>query len=314
MIDRDYRLAGAARVIVIVAGLIGFATAAEVAPAPAPVAAAGDEFDNPEAVAERFGTELGRLTKQQEVVTPAALAKQAAQQKTCRIEITADPGKELSPETIYATARRSVVIVGGIAWCKRHEAWHASCATGFVVHKDGVIATNFHVVTTFQEMRAVGVMTSDGRVYPIKAVLAADAHNDLAVLKIEAQGLAPLPVADRVPVGAAVYCLSHPSLNYAGTENAFYSFTQGIVCGKFQLRGEDDKLVNVLAITADYAQGSSGGPILNSHGAVIGIVCQNLPLSSDEEGNDVQMTWKFSRPSSSLLPLLRGGPASPRRY
>jgi S1-C subfamily serine protease len=43
-----------------------------------------------------------------------------------------------------------------------------------------------------------------------------------------------------------------------------------------------------ITITADYAQGSSGGPILNEHGAVVGMVCQTLTISDDND--DSQMT------------------------
>jgi len=59
-----------------------------------------------------------------------------------------------------------------------------------------------------------------------------------------------------------------------------------------------------ITITADYAQGSSGGPILNEHGAVVGMVCQTLTISDDS--GESQMTWKFTRPSSSILSLLQG--------
>jgi S1-C subfamily serine protease len=145
-------------------------------------------------------------------------------------------------------------------------------------------------------------MTSDGRVFPIKAVLATDRINDAAVLKVEATDLKPLPLARSVRVGATVYCLSHPLMNYMGTENGFFAFTQGIVSGRYrsQLRGETP--INVLTITADYAQGSSGGPILNEHGAVVGMVCETLTISDDND--EGQMTWKFTRPSSSILALL----------
>ena len=63
--------------------------------------------------------------------------------------------------------------------------------------------------------------------------------------------------------------------------------------------------LNVLAITADYAKGSSGGPILNEHGAVVGIICQTRALFHDEDETEPQITWKFSRPSSSLLAILK---------
>jgi S1-C subfamily serine protease len=63
-----------------------------------------------------------------------------------------------------------------------------------------------------------------------------------------------------------------------------------------------------ITITADYAQGSSGGPILNEHGAVVGMVCQTLAISDDND--ESQKTWKFTRPASSIFALLEGSPAT----
>ncbi len=143
-----------------------------------------------------------------------------------------------------------------------------------------------------------------------RSELAVDRLNDAAVLKVEATDLMPLPLARSVRVGATVYCLSHPLMNYMGTENGFFAFTQGIVSGRYRTRLMGVTPINVLAITADYAQGSSGGPILNEHGAVVGMVCQTLTISDDND--ETQMTWKFSRPSSSILALLQGS-ATPRK-
>jgi S1-C subfamily serine protease len=127
----------------------------------------------------------------------------------------------------------------------------------------------------------------------------------VAVLKIEANNLSPLPFAPSALVGSTVYCLSHPELSLVGNENGYFTFTKGMVCGKFRLRLGGDKPLNVLAITADYGKGSSGGPILNENGAVVGMVSSTMALLDDPEGN-VQMTWKFTRPSSSILALLQG--------
>lgn len=148
-------------------------------------------------------------------------------------------------------------------------------------------------------------MTDDGRVFPVKAVLAADVRNDVAVLKIEVNNLPPLPFAASASVGSRVYCLSHPELNSPGDENEFFAFTRGMVCGKFRLRLGRDTPVKLLAITADYGRGSSGGPILNEHGAVVSMVCSTMALLDDDEGS-AQMTWKFTLPSNSILALLQG--------
>jgi S1-C subfamily serine protease len=278
-------------------------------PAVAAAAVAGDSFEDPEAIAKIFSSELAKLAKRETLVSPEDLVEQAKKEQTCLIDTLADRGEKLTAEAVYALARRSVVIVGGINKSGKARSPHAYCASGFVIRKDGVIVTNFHVLSSFEQMKAVGVMTAEGRLYPIQSVLAADRHNDVAVLKVAADNLPPLALAGTVPVGATVYCLSHPVLN-ARKENGFYSFTAGIVSGKFRLRIAEGTLVNVLAITADYATGSSGGPILNEHGAVVAMVCQTLPIYHDQEELDVQMIWKFTRPTSSILPLLAKPPAA----
>jgi S1-C subfamily serine protease len=214
----------------------------------------------------------------------------------------------LAPEQIYASARKSVGVIGGISPRRRSSEWSGSYATGFVIRGDGIIVTNAHVIEAFADTQAIAVMTDDGRVFPVESVLAADRENDVAVLKVDAENLYALPIARNVAVGTTVYCLSHPALDCEGTENAFYTFTQGIVSGKLRLRIESEEPVNALAITADYAQGSSGGPILNENGAVVGMVCHTLSLSAGD-GSSPQMTWKMARPASSILSLLSDRPS-----
>jgi S1-C subfamily serine protease len=263
------------------------------------------EFSDPSVVARRFASELTRLVKQGKVVAPSELFRQAERAKGCDVTPLPDSAEKLSPEAIYTRAKPAVVTVGALIRPGGHRHFHTALASGFVIRSDGVIVTNYHVIEAFQHAKAVAVMTHDERILPVKEVLAADGHNDVAVVKVEAENLAALPIAANVRVGATVYCLSHPALDSNETETAFYTYTQGMVCGKYRLRLNGPTPLNVLAITADYAKGSSGGPILNEHGAVVGIICQTRALFHDEDETEPQITWKFSRPSSSLLALLR---------
>ncbi len=273
---------------------------------PAGAAAPDDRFEDPEAILKEFTSRVSSMRGRPGVDSPADLARQALANKRAAIETLPDPGEKISPEELYARARRSVVIVGGVSWCRTHQTNHTSCATGFVLHKQGVIVTSYHVVATFRDMTAVGVMTADGRVFPIKSVLAADTRQDVALLKIECDDLAPLPLAATAPVGASIYCLSHPALECGGAQNGFYTFTRGMVSGKFHMRLGGDAPVDVLAITADYAKGSSGGPVLNESGAVVGVVCQTMSVCHGDGSAEIQMTWKFCRPSGSVRALVQG--------
>ena len=296
-----------------VAVLVGYALFANSAPpagelvAPKAATEGGSEeqFDNPESIVKTFVSKLERLAGKAGTVSPAQLNKQLETAKKYAVEIMAQPSERLPSEAIYARARAGAVIIGAIPGADNPERSEPFFASGFVVHKDGLIVSNAHVIEAFREMKAVGVMTSDGQVFPIKAVLAADRLNDVALFKIDATNLTPLPVARSVPVGATIYCLSHPVMDSMGTQYGFFAFTQGIVSGRYRTKFMGETPVNVLTITADYAQGSSGGPILNEHGAVVGIVCETLAIE-DQNGSS-QMTWKFARPASGLLAILQSG-------
>jgi S1-C subfamily serine protease len=267
-------------------------------------------FDDPELIGKTFASNLGQLAGKAGTTSLAALNKQLKTAKSYNVEIAPEPKETLPSETLYARARAGTVIIGAIPGADNPDRSEPVFASGFVVHKDGLIVSNAHVIEAFQGMKAVGAMTSDGRVFPFKAVLAADRVNDVALYKIDATNLTPLPVARSVPVGATIYCLSHPVMNIAGTEFGFFAFTHGIVSGRYRTKLTGETPVNVLTITADYAQGSSGGPILDQSGAVVGIICQTLAIGDEDGGN--QMVWKFARPASSILAILKDTPPTPK--
>jgi len=209
--------------------------------------------------------------------------------------------------SLYEDARKSVLMVGCRYKCEKCSNWHYSTASGFVLSADGVVATNYHVVDREKEQGdAFAVRTWEGKVYAVTGILAAHKSYDLAILKTEAKGLRPLPVAQQAPVGTPVYVISHPS-------NHFYVMTDGIVSHNFIESAHNAAAVPSMAITADYAGGSSGGPILNDQGAVVGMVKATSPeirdlvdFAGSKVGN-IQMVWKFSIPSSSLLQITGNG-------
>jgi serine protease Do len=261
-------------------------------------------FDDIQARSQHFADELERLKEEGQTIPIEKLVEQAQAEKTYRVEIQAGSNEKLSPEAIYTRSRPGVMVLGGIYKCTKCQRWHAQCAGGFAAHKDGLIVTNLHVVEGFKKLEVAGAMTDDGRVFPIKAVLASSHLDDLALLKINADNLQPLPIAEDISVGSAVYCLSHPVLS-EGKINCFYAFTTGIVAGKFSTHNDKQQPMKVLAVTADYGPGASGGPILNEHGAVVAVVCQAIPLLKlDHEKEVVPMVWKFARPSCDILTLL----------
>lgn len=200
------------------------------------------------------------------------------------------------------SAKQSVVVVSGLYKCPKCTRWHAGTASGFVIAADGIIVTNYHVVND-SSLESIVVMTADGRVLPVEEVLAGSRRDDLAVLRVSATDLVPLPIERESavsPVGTAVAVISHP-------DGQHFTSTTGIVSRYFRSRSEEG-LIDEMAITADYARGSSGAPVLNGQGHVIGIVkCTESVYYTEtpQQQRDLQMVFKTCIPASSLARILR---------
>lgn len=178
--------------------------------------------------------------------------------------------KQLNGEEAYRVAAAASVLITGAYKCDKCTRWHCTLASGVVVDPDGVIATNHHVAAGEQAV-AMGVMTADGRFFPVTEVLAANKGTDVALLRVDAKGLTALPVRDDLGAGAAIYCYSHPA-------NSFGCFTDGIVTRYCRLGGADRNGAVFMQITADYARGSSGGPIIDQAGNLVGLVSSTSPV------------------------------------
>ena len=138
------------------------------------------------------------------------------------------------------------------------KAGNAS-GTGFIVAKDGRIATNLHVVAG--NGSAITVTFDDKKVLPVVEVLGFSAKYDLAVLRVDASALPTVPLGDsgRVHVGDPVVAIGNP----LGLD---HTLSNGLVSA---VRTHED--VTILQVSAPISPGSSGGPLLDEHGRVIGV-------------------------------------------
>jgi serine protease Do len=178
-----------------------------------------------------------------------------------------------SPAEIAELALPSVVLI----------KTPAQLGTGFVVWKDGRIATSLHVLVGAKEAT---VVLNDGREFKDITVLGADPAHDLAIIRVGANDLKPLPLGDSAAVkpGERVVAIGHPM----GLGN---TISDGLVSGVREIHPQ----VTLLQITAPIAPGSSGGPIFNERAEVIGVAT----LFSSEGQN-----LNFGVPVSYLKPLL----------
>ncbi len=132
--------------------------------------------------------------------------------------------------------------------------------TGFLVSADGVIVTNYHVIETGN---VAIVKFPDGTAFPVDGVLAADKVRDLAIIKIHGKTFPTVALgdSDRVQVGEEVVAIGNP-LSLEST------VSNGIISG---VRTDKEAGGKFLQVTAPITHGSSGGPLFNMMGEVIGI-------------------------------------------
>jgi hypothetical protein len=156
--------------------------------------------------------------------------------------------------------------------------------SGFVVAEDGRIATNLHVIAGATK---VAVTLVDGSEHPVERVVAVDVERDLAILGIARRGLPSVTLgdSDKVSAGDPVIAIGNPL--------GVFDFTvsDGLISS---VRPLSSHFV-ALQISAPISQGSSGGPLFNPYGEVIGVA-----TFISREGQNIN----FGVPANYLRPLL----------
>lgn len=262
------------------------------------VAAEKLNWDNDHEVMEHL-SRIGTQLIERKATTPKATLVSQFSRKQCRVDLAAECATVREPVELYARARAGVIVVTGLYRCRKCAKWHTTSASGFVLAKNGVAVTNCHVLKS-QEPETFIAMTSDGDVFPIKEVLAASEADDIAIIQLAlppATVMTPLPLAageSAAPVGTRISVISHP-------ERHFYMLTEGMISRYLDWRRASNTVKRV-AITADFAVGSSGAPVLNARGEVVAVVCETHTVYSGKEHDkrEPQMTLKLCVPVQRL--------------
>ncbi|WP_411827790.1 trypsin-like peptidase domain-containing protein [Luteolibacter sp. AS25] len=168
--------------------------------------------------------------------------------------------------------------------------------TGFSVSPDGLIATNHHVI---EKGLTFSVMTNHGARYEQVRVVVEDADADLALLKIDGRSIPYLQLADTsdVAVGKRVAV-------YGSPEGLSGTLSEGMISapiGNLSSKLPEEELPNkgrLIQTTAAISPGSSGSPIFDGEGKVLGVMTLNL------RGSGISQSLNFAVPVEALKLLL----------
>lgn len=180
-------------------------------------------------------------------------------------------------------------------------------ASGYIIDEDGICVTNYHVIQQYANKHVnkdgMVVLNSNYEPFMVTEILATDPENDLAIVKIDTRGekFTPITLGSYLAEGNDVYVLGHPS-------HVTYYFSEGIVAKNFIRNPKvlNDKERCYMSVTADYGIGSSGAPVVDNKGNLVGTVSTASALYAVPEDNvNPQMVLRNTIPVIALKKLLK---------
>ncbi len=172
---------------------------------------------------------------------------------------------------VIASVRPSVVAidVSVSAYDFFGEYTQEGAGSGWIIDSNGYIVTNNHVV---EDAENIAVTLEDGRIFEAEAVYT-DPFSDLAIIKIDAQGLPALKVGDSSALKVGQYVLA-----IGNSLDMGISATFGIVSavGVSIEMSADETMYDLIQTDAAINPGNSGGPLVNMAGEVVGITSAKI--------------------------------------
>ena len=197
------------------------------------------------------------------ILTTCLILSSCAMPQPARHFTSQEIAKRLLDSTVYLKIAK-----------KRKNTYQYYYGSGFVV-RPGYVATNHHVASRMVLKLSSVRLVNSKRELPITQIAATHTDYDLAILRCPRVKAVPLGLgnSDTIQIGDTVYVSGNPR-GYAGT------FSAGVVSAlrNNAFKADDD----MIQITAPIAPGSSGGPVMNAHGQVIGVI-----RSTDPSGQNI---------------------------
>lgn len=218
----------------------------------------------------------------------------------------------MTPQQLYKERHESALIFGKAGLCPDCPELHTVfIATAIPVTKDGICLVNYHMVQSIiasahsakSEVMADSIFfvaDRDGQCYPLTHILAYSRDDDAAVIKVDTRGnsLDIIPLGQSAETGQHISIVSHP-------KQMFYTFSEGYVTRNAVYNFPDNPIIDMMEISADFAEGSSGGPVMDDCGNLVGMVRATTTIFHDEQNRNTQMVRKTTVPIKVLKKLLR---------
>ena len=197
--------------------------------------------------------------------------------------VTKENGQLMTASEVYAKNVNSTVGITTEITTTNYwgvQSTGAAAGSGFVLTSDGYILTNQHVIDS---ANTITVAMYDGTTYEAK-LIGADAGNDIAVLKIDAEGLTPVTLgdSDALMVGEDVLAIGNPlgELTFSLTRGAVSALDRTVTMSS-------GVTMNLIQTDCAINSGNSGGALFNLYGEVVGIT--NAKYSSNSYSNEASI-------------------------
>ena len=208
-----------------------------------------------------------------------------------------DTGDLMTPAQVYAANVNSTV---GITTTVTTNFWgfqssSAASGSGFILTDDGYILTNYHVI---EDSSSITVSLYNGESYDAD-LIGYDESNDIAVLKVDAEGLVPVVLgnSDNLNVGDSVVAIGNP------LGELTFTLTSGAISAKDRkVTLSSTVTMNLLQTDCAINSGNSGGALFNLYGEVIGVTNAKYSSSSSSEASIDNIG--FAIPINSIMNIV----------
>lgn len=234
---------------------------------------------------------------------------QVGENKKIKLVLPPPAKHTLTPEALFEQRSGVVMVVGTYYNCGQCHKMHAALnASAMVLNEDGVCATNYHVLAalglggadTVKREEYMYLADIKGNIFPIAEVLTWSKDADLVIFKINTKGkkLSAVSLGESAKVGSTVHSITHPQ------GQQLYYYSRGYVA-----RNVSNAMVGPqgdrMQVTCDYSVGSSGGPIFDDRGNLVGMVSMtNSVYGLPNDPMTLQMVLRSTIPVSTIKSLI----------